>query len=181
MTKTIVLVLCLTLLASPAPARCRWSIDEANEVETRLIPVATLFFHSLGVRLGFEEDGYYLLATFNTMGKRADFDAETPFVLALDDGPLSLTPAEATGMRRTFLGVAVNNKRSDVLYSLSAEGMARLAASIATGLSLHFRENDGPAERVFEIQPRAARNLAEAANCVLAERRSRDDNPFSGR
>jgi len=164
----ILIVLMVFMLPTMAEAKCKYVINEANHVETKLIQLKSKWTKAISARLGRANDDFYMIVRVQTAGKRSSFDAETPLVLNMSGGvALTLIPSRDEVAQRTILGLAFNNMKSETLYTVERSVFETLRDTGILSIDLHYKHKNELGIEHFEIGDKMMKRTKEYAGCVL--------------
>ncbi len=164
----ILIVLLVFILPTTTEAKCKYVIEEANHVETKLIQLKSKWTKAISARLGKVDGDFYLIVRVQSAGKRFSFDADTPLVLNLSGNvPLTLIPSKAEVAHRTILGLALNHKKSETLYTVEKSVFQTLRTTGILSIDLHYKHKSELGIEHFDIGDKMMRRTREYAGCVL--------------
>ena len=165
---TTIMALVLCTLPVQVDAKCKFGTKKPNHVETKLIQLKSKLTKAINFKFGNVEGQYYLIVNVHSIGKRYEFDAETPLEIFLaNDKSLLLTPAEPEKAHRTIMGLAINYKQSNTYFNVEKEVFEKLRTVAISGVDLHYKHKGKAGIEAFSVGGRAAKRAMEYVGCAL--------------
>jgi len=164
---TVVSVAIVTICAAPAWAKCKIETDEPDLFETKTTPLKSKAVQAIGARLGVAEGEYFMVLVHNSGGRRAEFDDSTELSIVFSGGSeIHLVPAAPERASRTLLGLAINNRKAEILFSFDESTMDRFRTTPLARIDLNIIHDDEVGIVEFEIAKGPAERFMEYAECV---------------
>jgi hypothetical protein len=167
--RLILAAIFVTILAAPAFAqRCKYDVETESHRETGYFLMFRGGIVGLGGHFGVRDGEGYLRGRYPSQFKaRAEFTAETPLEIALDNGEmLTLKVISEDRARLRFFGAAFNNREAEPVYALSPANFGVLATNRITSLKLNFVVDGEEQSTEREVKQKHAENIVEALRCL---------------
>lgn len=165
---TMFVALVLFTLPLHVAAKCKFGTKKPNHVETKIFQLKSKLTKAINFKYGNVEGQFYLIVNVHSIGKRYEFDAETPLEIFLsNDESLMLTPNEPERAHRTIMGLAINYKQSNTYFNVEKKFLEKLRTVAISGVDLHYKHKGKAGIESFSVGGRAAKRAMEYAGCTL--------------
>lgn len=159
------------MASSNASAKCKWEITGPTHHLTKFTQIAATMRTVVAVKLGVEDEQYFLDALYGTAFKRGmiQLDPATPLTMYFEGGePIELAPIAEAEMKRTFRNLLHLQKRVTARFLMTASQMGTLRDNALVKIHITFRADGELLHRDYTVKEKKARKFAEFANCVLS-------------
>ena len=171
-SRLLALVVCLILAATSQAAKCRYEIEEADHLESRMLILYRGAITGMAGHFGVKQNQRYFQGRYGSNFKgRASFTAETPLVLNLDDGrTLTLeVMSEAISSKIRFGHVITVAREAKPVFTVTPDQWQALLTNPVSSLHMSFFVGDERHEVSRDVKPKHAQKIQAAMACVLPE------------
>jgi hypothetical protein len=168
-TLAIIGAIALIALSPNASAKCKWKIKKPEHHEAKYIRVAETAITGINFHIGVRNGDYYIFAYFGShfKGGRMTVDSSTPLTLHFMDEDILLFPTTESESKKTVVLFFLNNKKTEVLFSISAEVLNKLGQEELIGIQTSFKTDGEIKQQDYVVKTKSAKKVSKAAQCVL--------------